>query len=363
MSSNSLRTLRFRSTNIEPSIRSILVASIGCLVMLLALPVTAEAQAKSILGRQEKPDSDRASTGAEQVSNDEGVILKHKLKKGEFIRWTIEHLATTETSIQGNQQSSRMKTISTRLWEVTDVDEDGRMTFVQSVEDVQMVNKISDRPEIKYNSREDDTPPPEFSRIPQTIGVPLARFTIDSQALSDDDIQRESNLPPQDLGLGDIVIPLPKGRVKIGQIWTKDGILPATSEQNKPLIIQSRQRYCLTKVENGIAYISVKTQVLTPNITPRIHVQIMQQMTEGMILFDIEKGRVWMQEIDWDEEVIGFDSPDSRMQYNARYKQELGDASRQASTTKGPRDKVASSPDTSSTTIRLRDEKPVIRRK
>ena len=237
------------------------------------------------------------------------------------------------------------------------------MTFVQSVEDVQMTHKISDRPEITFNSKTDDTPPPEFSRVPQTIGVPLARFTIDAQALSDDDIVRESHLPPQDLGLGDIVIPLPEGPVQIGQIWSKDGTLPATGEGGKPLIIQSRQRYCLTKVENDIAFISVKTQILSPNITPRIEVQIMQQMTEGMIQFDIEKGRVWKQEFSWNEQVIGFDTPDSRMQYNARYKQTMADDSERTANTETPRSNIAASPETSSESIRLRNEKPLIRRR
>lgn len=347
------------STSLRRSFASEATLLTGLGLIFLS-PAFVAAQTSSIFEQDKLPV---AGADAEALKTSDGVILQHKLSAGEVIRWEIEHLATTETSIQGNVQSSRMKTVSTRRWEVEEVDDDGRMTFVQSVDDVRMNHKISDRPEVKYDSRTDDNPPPQFSRIPQTIGVPLARFTINAQALHEGDIVRESNLPPQDLGLGDIVIPLPEGPVEIGQIWSKDGTLPATSEKGKPIVIQSRQRYCLTQVENGIAYISVKTQVLTPNITPRIQVQIMQQMTEGMILFDIEKGRVWKQEIDWDEEVIGFDTPESRMQYNARYTQTLLDGTERAAVSEGPKANVAASPETSSELIRLGDEKPVIRRK
>ena len=51
--------------------------------------------------------------------------------------------------------------------------------------------------------------------------------------------------------------------------------------------------------------------------------QLVQQLTEGTIKFDIDAGRILAKQIDWDETVVGFNGSDSMMKYLARFTEEL----------------------------------------
>ncbi|MGE3777133.1 MAG: hypothetical protein AB7F89_08120, partial [Pirellulaceae bacterium] len=52
-------------------------------------------------------------------------MLRYKFTEGEVIRWRVTHLGNTETTIQGNTQTSKHRSVSTKLWRVTKVDEQG----------------------------------------------------------------------------------------------------------------------------------------------------------------------------------------------------------------------------------------------
>ena len=47
--------------------------------------------------------------------------------------WKVRHLGTTEATVQGNTQTSKSRSISTKQWKVKDVDAEGNATFVHSV--------------------------------------------------------------------------------------------------------------------------------------------------------------------------------------------------------------------------------------
>ena len=49
-----------------------------------------------------------------------------------------------------------------------------------------------------------------------------------------------------------------------------------------------------------------------------IKAQLVQQLSNGTIRFDIDGGRVLSKQLDWDETVIGFQGPNSLMEYRAR---------------------------------------------
>ena len=56
--------------------------------------------------------------------------------------------------------------------------------------------------------------------------------------------------------------------------------------------IKIRKQYKLMKIETGVATISVETQVLTPVNNSAIKAQLIQQLTNGTIKFDIDAGRI-----------------------------------------------------------------------
>jgi len=156
--------------------------TLGCLTSALS----ADDETKSLSAELE---------AAKQKLTATKVTLRYNFVKGETLHWKVEHLGTTETTIQGNTQSSESRSVSTKVWEITGVDSKGNMTLVHKVANVDMWQKLSDRPEIRYNSKKDKTAPPEYKNVAQTIGVPLSTvtFSSDGTVFKRDNDRRQPN--------------------------------------------------------------------------------------------------------------------------------------------------------------------------
>lgn len=257
------------------------------------------------------------------VAEDEApatYLLRYKFSEGEQIRWKVEHLATTETTIQGNTQTSKSRSGSTKVWKVTKVDNEGNITFTHSIDSVDMWQQVSDRPEIRYNSDEDQDVPEVYEHVAKTVGVPLATIQISSKG---DIVNRDTPSSNANFGVGGIVMLLPPKPVKIGSRWHEPSELRTRLPNGQVKRVKIRKGYELTKVKTGVATIAVKTEVLTPVNDARIEAQLVQQLTEGTIKFDVENGRIISKQMDWDETVVGFNGADSLMKYLARFTEKL----------------------------------------
>ena len=51
----------------------------------------------------------------------------------------------------------------------------------------------------------------------------------------------------------------------------------------------------------------------------------MQQLSNGVIRFDIDNGRMLSKQLDWDETVVGFQGANSMMEYRAKLTETLID--------------------------------------
>ncbi|MHB0955951.1 MAG: hypothetical protein ACYC6N_05420 [Pirellulaceae bacterium] len=254
-------------------------------------------------------------------------LLQYRFLKGERICWTVKHLSTTEATIQGKTETTKSRSISTKVWEVQDVDAEGNATLVHSVSEIDMWQQIADRPEVRYNSRTDATPPPEYLHVAKTVGTPLATVRISPAGKM---LERNAAPPQVNLGLGEFAVPLPAEPVQIGQQWRTTSEILVRRQDGTKKRIKTRMVYTLKSVKTGVATIVVKTEVVTPVNDPRIQSQLVQQITDGEIRLDVDAGRILGREIDWDETVVGFSGHDSLMKYLARYTEEMQPAAETA---------------------------------
>ncbi len=257
---------------------------------------------------------------ATKRATEETHLLRYKFAQGETIRWKVQQLGTTEATVRGNTQTSKMLLVSTKQWTVTEVDDEGNATFVHSVADVDMWQKVSGRPEIRYNSQTDEKPPLEYVHVAKTVGVPITTVKVspNGKVLERDKAPLQANS-----GLGEIVLPLPVEPVKIGQDWHISNEIHVRRKDGKVLRVKTRLVYTLESVKTGLATISVKTEVVTPVNDPAVKSQLVQQLTNGELKFDVDAGRLVFQQIDWDETVVGFSGDNSLMKYLARFTEEL----------------------------------------
>ncbi len=252
---------------------------------------------------------------AKRLATQERHLLQYKFRKGDVLKWKIVHLATTETTIQEKPETSKTRSVAIRRWEVLDVDEHGNATIEVTVEEVEMWQHISDRAEVSYNSRTDKTAPPEYMAVAETVGVPLlkAKVTPNGQIVG-------RNRPKKgfDLGLGDMTIPFPKTPLAVGKSWYVPRDLMIQLPGGTVKRIKIRQKYTLIKVETGVATIRVKSQPVTPVNNPQIEAQLMQDLIDGTIRFDLDAGCLLSRQVDWDDTVVEFAGPASMIKYRAR---------------------------------------------
>jgi hypothetical protein len=264
--------------------------------------------------------SSQLKAAAQRATGDQTYLLTYRAKAGETIRWKVTHLVTVDTKIRGGEQTAKTRSVSNKQWRVSAVDEEGNVTFVYMVEDVDMWQAVTGRQEVKYNSRTDSTPPREYELAAKSVGVPLATVTINKFGRV---LKRDTDQPQFNPGLGELTLPLPERDVKLGAKWHVPEEVRIRLEDGRVQKVQTRQTYTLEKVETGVATIQVKTEVLTPVDDPKVHAQLVQRLTNGAVKFDLEAGRVLSRQLDLDETVIAFSGPDSVMQYLARLTEAL----------------------------------------
>ena len=247
--------------------------------------------------------------------------LQYNFEPGEMIVYDVVHQATVDTKIAGNRQVTKSRSSSAKAWKVLSV-EDGNIRFEHMIKSVDMYQQVDGRDEITYDSEKDSEPPVEYEHVAKSIGKTLATVTINRNGQV---IARESSSRSPDLGFGGLVVPLPKGEVKLGHTWAVPKKLKLRERDGRVKDVKTQMRYRLEKVKTGVATISVKTEVLTPITDATLKSQLVQQISNGEIRFDIDAGRVMSKQLDWTENVIGFNGPESNMKYLARFTEKLAD--------------------------------------
>ena len=263
--------------------------------------------------------SDQIERATDKVNKNQVYQIKYKLKKGEEIRWNFEHVVTTKFQMAGEVEESSSRSENVKLWRVANVDQLGNMTFAYTIESVKMWQQVGDTDPVSYDSKTDKEIPQEYAGTADEVGKPLAIFSISPNGVI---LDRKSNLKQDVFGVGKVTIPLPEKAVPVGYEWNVPIVLSANDE-NGTKKLKARIHYGLAKVKENKAYIRFKTEVLTPVKSEKIKSTIMQKMTKGIVVFDMDLGRPVLQQVQWDEKAQGFEGADSYLKYVARMSEKI----------------------------------------
>ncbi len=254
--------------------------------------------------------------------------LRYKFKPGETIRWKVEHRSKVRATITRSTQTTETLSISMKVWQISAVKPDGTATFENSVEWVDMRQTLTGRSEVHYDSRTGKKPPPGFETAAKSVGVPLARVTMDAhgKVISRKDLKpkpkdaADKKTPEHE---GWVTIPLPEKPVPVGHTWRipQDIDIPLPSGAVKR--IKALQQFTLEEVKTGVAVIRVSTDVLTPISDPAIESQLVQRESTGRVWFNVDAGRVLHQQLDIDKHVVGFRGDASSIHYVNRFTERL----------------------------------------
>ena len=243
------------------------------------------------------------------------VELRYRFRAGESLSMRVAHRALTETTMNGSTQSVETMTDSTKTWKVIGVDTAGHATIEQSVDDVVMTSRTSDRGEVRWKAAGDAEPPPGYEAVRASLGKPIVRLVVATDGRV---LDRRELLPCPPPATGDlVVVPLPDGPIRVGHEWTVPQEVVVEAPGGARKAVRTRIRYRLDRVADGIATIAVDTTVLTPVDEPQFEARLLERIWNGTIRFDVAAGRIVGRTTAIDRRVVGFGGPQSSVRYKA----------------------------------------------
>jgi len=256
-------------------------------------------------------------------------LLRYKISKGDVLRWEISHQVDFDTTVNGTTQRAKTYSKSTKVWRVTDVQPGGKFTFQHIVEDSAMWQELTGRARVEWDSKKDATVPSGYESIAASLGKPLYLVEMDTQGKLLQKISQKPGKPVEEEDLGDddsqMTLPLPKDAVPLGFAWHFPFDIKLPVDGGGVKIYKAREKFQLMTVKDGVATVSIETQVLTPVRDPAVESQLIQRGGRGEVKFDIAKGRVVSQQVDVDKSVVGFRGPASSIHYVSRFTERLLD--------------------------------------
>lgn len=269
--------------------------------------------------------ADSADDVARRLAAKAQYEFKYQLNADEQVFWKVEHVTTTKTQISGTTEeaSARVETLST--WNVVDVNpSSGDMVFTNSIDAIKSWRRVGDEKPSLYDSRNAKTPPDEYADVAKTFGQPRSRITISPTG---EVLDRQSDHMATDFSTGQITVPLPGKKVSPGYRWDEPLTFQSSNENGANVQLKARRLYEFLKVKNGKAYISYRTEVLTPIESSTVRSKILQKLINGFIVWDLKRGLPVQRTVLWDETVQGYDGADSFLKYVGRMTVNLIDRS------------------------------------
>ena len=142
-----------------------------------------------------------SACGFALAAEGENHTLVYKFTPGEEVRTRVLQESTVDTKIKGVVSIAKSRSVSTKVWKITAVDTQGNITLENSVADADMWQSVTGKPELKYNSRTDKSPPLGYQYVADSIGKPLATLTITPAGKL---MERKGDEQQHNAGLGDL---------------------------------------------------------------------------------------------------------------------------------------------------------------
>lgn len=239
--------------------------------------------------------------------------LQFQFTKGESSHYAVRQQNELEVEYNEVAEKTKSQANSVRHFKVLDVDSEGVATLELCIDRCYMT-ATQNGTTVTYDSTKPEAEvPSQFYQVAAMLGRPSVQIKMapTGKVVGITSLlgQTVDSLTADDQKL-DILFTLPEKPVAVGQHWsetTKAEIAAAAAiVGGVKESVTIERRYTLKGVKDGIAAISLRTTVLSPNIDPEKQTQLVQKLWQGEIRFDIAAGRMVARRQEINEEVAGF---------------------------------------------------------
>lgn len=303
-----------------------------------------------------EPASETNSTAAAETSAAPAYRLRFRFVPNQFAHYETLHRSTLHVALQEIRQSTRHSSQTHKHFRVVTVRDDGAAILETQVDWAVLSAQNDDEPAVVFDSRQDGPCPPVFRHVAESVGRPLARFTVSPLGL----VRRNEAFGQQAgqdtehseaAGGPTFFIPLPERPVRIGDRWQEDFEVRVLVAQRFPQRVRLRRTFELVEVRKAadhdrlaapgaadtrrsagtvrpaaasdddsgaadasspgsragheIAIIRGRTVVLSPVRDPSVAAQLAQREVTTEVHFDIDRGLIVYRETKGDKLVVG----------------------------------------------------------
>jgi len=250
---------------------------------------------------------------------------------------TVHYQDTFQSTIRLQKGEKKVRILNNREsqkhYRVLSVDMKGQGLLETVIDHVKIHAQQGEEPAIRIDSNNSlDECPTDFRPLLATVGRPIARSRCATsgqlvRVLSISKAWLEAHPGNSNQSLAKtlqkqgFLVPLPDKPVAVGASWDEPLEATTADEVGKRHKISLKKIYSLEKVENGRATITWKTVRLTPITNPRLLAQLIQLISTGEVVLDIERGVVVSKTSQIDQTLVGPFGPDTLM--TAQTKHEL----------------------------------------
>jgi hypothetical protein len=243
--------------------------------------------------------------------------LRYRFAPGESVYFTSRNDTTRQFVQTGRTVLTRDSVDTLKHYRVVSVDSDGGALLELTIDRAKMSVDQGDRESrFSYDSAHDRNPPAAFQVVHGAVGRPWLRATVNSLGATTKLETPSGTKVPESADFVSRVLPLlPEHPVAIGDAWKEPFTVEVDASDiegiKKPIKMQ--RVYRLDAVENGVATVALRTEVLTGQRTAKDDLAIIQRKFTGSILIDVANGRLLGRNLEIEGNVVGYDGPMSAM--------------------------------------------------
>ncbi len=225
-------------------------------------------------------------------------LLTYRFALGQFVNCTIDQNHVVQTRYENGNEKVVNQNLSQKNLRIVAVESDGTAVLEPLVKKVRMSAKFNELEPIVFDSDAGGEAASQFRAIQATVGRPLARMTfapngeltkiVPLQGAPDELARSAAKTDPT----SNFLVVFPKEPIGVGAVWREKFVVQVSAGAGGGIAppVTMQREYQLTKIENGLATISLKTSTLTPLGNPQAEAQLLSRLLMGTIEFDIAKG-------------------------------------------------------------------------